>query len=324
VKNEDEEGLMNSSVLLAAMVAASVGCSETRHDGGIASAQPPAESRTNQPSDSTNWKAVDQEMGRPGKPQPDGAYKYILPRNDLKVTVAGVTVKPALALGSWVAFHQEGGRTMAMGDLVLAERELTPVLGKLEQAGVKATALHNHLLRESPHIMYLHIAGDGDPVKIATGLHAALAVTGTPAAAPSAPASPSLGLDTNAVAKALGYAGKVNGGVYQVSVPRADAVRVDGMTIPPSMGVATAFNFQPTGGAKAAITGDFVMTADEVNPVLQALSVAGIQVNALHNHMLNEEPRLFFVHFWANDDAVKLARGLRSALDKMRVKPPGA
>jgi hypothetical protein len=133
-----------------------------------------------------------------------------------------------------------------------------------------------------------------------------------------------LGLDTNAVAQALGYTGKVNAGIYQVSVPRAGPVRVDGMTIPPSMGVATAINFQPTGGNKAAITGDFVMAANEVNPVLKALAGSGIQVNALHNHMLNEEPRLFFVHFWANDDAVKLARGLRSALDKMHVKPAGA
>jgi len=263
-------------------------------------------------------------MGRPGKPQPDGTYKYSLPRSDLKVTATGVAVKPALALGSWVAFHQEGGKTMAMGDLVLSEAEITPVLGKLQQSGVKATALHNHLLRESPHVMYLHIEGEGDPVKIAQAIHAAVALTGTPAAPPNAPTSPALGLDTNAVAQALGYTGKVNGGVYQVSVPRADPVRADGMTIPPSMGVATAINFQPTGGNKAAITGDFVMTADEVNPVLQALAGAGIQVNALHNHMLNEEPRLFFVHFWANDDAVKLARGLRSALDNMHVKAAGA
>jgi len=274
--------------------------------------------------DSADWKAVDEAMGRPGKLQPDGVQKYSMPRGDLKVTAGGVAVKPALALGSWVGFRREGGKTMAMGDLVLSEAEVTPVVGKLQQAGVKATALHNHLLRESPHVMYLHIEGEGDPVKIAQAIHAAVALTGTPAAPPNAPASPALGLDINAVAQALGYTGKVNGGVYQVSVPRADPVRVDGMTIPPSMGVATAINFQPTGGNKAAITGDFVMTADEVNPVLTALAGAGIQVNALHNHMLNEEPRLFFVHFWANDDVVKLARGLRSALDKMHVKPAGA
>jgi hypothetical protein len=263
-------------------------------------------------------------MGRPGKLQPDGLYKYSLPRSDLNVVVGGVTMKPALALGSWVAFRREGRKTMAMGDLVLSESEITPVLGKLEQLGVEPTALHNHLLHESPHVMYLHIQGEGDPVKIAQAVHASLTLTGTPAPAPEAkaPSSP-IEFDSAGVAQALGYRGKVTGRVYQVSAPRADPVRVHGMTIPPSMGVATAINFQPTGGRKAAITGDFVMTAEEVSPVLKALTAAGIQVNALHNHMLNEEPRIFFAHFWGNDDAVKLARGLRSALDKMHVRQAG-
>lgn len=307
---------MKAQILLAAIVAVTPGFRNVRSGGDPG----PILDR----ADSTDWKTVDQAMGRAGKPQPDGAYKYSLPRSDLKVTAAGVSLKPVLALGSWVAFHQESGKTIAMGDLVLTEAEITPVLTKLEQSGMEATALHNHLLRESPPVMYLHIEGQGDPVKIAQAVHAALALTGTPPAAPNAPPSPASGLDTNAVAQALGHTGKVNGGVYQVSVPRANPVRVDGMTIPPSMGMATAINFQPTGGNRAAITGDFVMTADEVNPVLKALAGAGIQVNALHNHMLNEEPRLFFVHFWANDDAVKLARGLRSALDKIHVKPAGA
>ena len=313
---------MGYRIALAALLAA-LGCGSSRDADGMAEAQQLDSARRDK-VDSADWKAVDEAMGRPGKLQPDGVQKYSMPRGDLKVTAGGVAVKPALALGSWVGFRREGGKTMAMGDLVLSEAEVTPVVGKLQQAGVKATALHNHLLRESPHVMYLHIEGEGDPVKIAQAIHAAVALTGTPAAPPNAPASPALGLDTNAVAQALGYTGKVNGGVYQVSVPRADPVRVDGMTIPPSMGVATAINFQPTGGNKAAITGDFVMTADEVNPVLTALAGAGIQVNALHNHMLNEEPRLFFVHFWANDDVVKLARGLRSALDNMHVKAAGA
>jgi hypothetical protein len=314
--------MMGYRIALAALLAA-LGCGSSRDADGMAEVQQLDSARRDQ-ADSADWKAVDEAMGRPGKLQPDGVQKYSMPRGDLKVTAGGVAVKPALALGSWVAFHQEGGKTMAMGDLVLTEAEITSVLTKLEQSAVEATALHNHLLRESPHVMYLHIEGEGDPVKIAQAVHTALGLTGTPAAAPNAPASPVLGLDTNAVAQALGYTGKVNAGVYQVSVPRADPVRVDGMTIPPSMGVATAINFQPTGGNKAAITGDFVMTAHEVNPVLQALAGAGIQVNALHNHMLNEEPRLFFVHFWANNDAMKLARGLRSALDKMHVKPAGA
>lgn len=289
---------------------------------GMASAQYSGSSTAEQRADSTDWKAVDQAMGRSGKPQPDGSYKYSLPRSDLKVTAHGVAIKPALALGSWIAFRQGGDKTMAMGDLVLTENEIAPVMVKLKQMGVEPTALHNHVLHESPRVIYLHIEGEGDAVKIAQAVHAALALTRTPPAQPESASKPvPLGFDTSAVAHALGYSGKMNGGVYQVSIPRADPVRVHGMTIPPSMGVATAINFQPTGQGKTAITGDFVMTAEEVGSVLAALTTAGIEVTALHSHMLMEEPRLFFAHFWANDNTVKLARGLRSALEKMRNKP---
>jgi hypothetical protein len=223
-------------------------------------------------TDSTDWKAVDQAMGRSGKMQPGGVYKYSFPRGDLRVNAGGLAVKPALALGSWVALKREGGKTMAMGDLVLTENEIAPVMGKLQEMGVEQTALHNHLLRESPRVMYMHIHGQGDPARIAQAVHAALALTKTPPAKPEA-AEPAvaLGLDTAAVAQALGYSGKVSGGVYQVSVPRAEPVHADGMEVPPSMGVATAINFQPTGGGKAAVSGDLVMTGQEVNPVLKAL-----------------------------------------------------
>lgn len=272
-------------------------------------------------ADSTHWKAVDRAMGRSGKMQPGDVYKYSLPRGDLRVSAGGVAVQPALALGSWVAFKGGGGKTVAMGDLVLTENEIAPVMGKLQEMGVEQTALHNHLLHESPRVMYMHIHAEGDPEKIAQAVHAALALTKTPPAKPEAaePAA-ALELDTAAVSQALGYSGKANGGVYQVSVPRAEPVRADGMEVPPSMGVATAINFQPTGGSKAAVTGDFVMTAEEVNPVLKALREADIEVTALHNHMLDEEPRLFFAHFWANDKALRLARGLRAALEHMNVK----
>jgi uncharacterized protein DUF1259 len=268
-----------------------------------------------------DWSATDRALGRPGKPQPGEVQKYSFARSDLHVTVGSVAVKPALALGGWVAFKGGGGKSMAMGDLVLTETEITPVMDKLQEMGVEQTALHNHLLHESPRVMYLHIHAQGDPVKIAQALHAALALTKTPPAKPQGPGPTTpLGLDTAAVARALGHSGTVNGGVYQVNVPRAGPVREDGMEVPPSMGVATAINFQPTGGGKAAITGDFVMTAQEVNPALRALRVSGIEVTALHSHMLTEEPRLFFMHFWANDDAAKLARGLRSALDQMKIE----
>ena len=206
---------------------------------------------------------------------------------------------------------------MAMGDLVLTEAEVTPVLTKLQEGGVEQTALHNHVLHESPRIMYMHISAMGDPVKIAKAIHDALALSKTPFAAPAAGTqSQDLGIDTKQIDQILGQSGKINGGVYQFSFARAEKIMDNDMEIPPSMGVAHAINFQPTGGGKAAITGDFVLMASEVNPVIRALRNNGIQVTAVHSHMLMESPRLFFMHFWANDDALKLARGIRAALDK--------
>lgn len=291
--------------------------------GPAARAQQPGAVRPPAPAPG-DWKAVDQAMGRAGKPQPGDVYKYAFPRSDLRVTVGRVAVKPALALGGWVAFKRTGGGdAMAMGDLVLRDREVTAVLTKLEQMGVTPTAVHNHLLRESPRVVYMHIEARGDPTTIARAVHAALALTGTPPARAdgAAPATP-FPLDTARIAAALGRSGSINGGVYQVGVPRAEIIRVDGMEVPPAMGVATGLNFQPTGGGKAAVTGDFVLIASEVKPVMQALRAAGIEITALHSHMLTEEPRLFFMHFWADDDAVAVARGLREALDRMNVKKP--
>jgi hypothetical protein len=275
-----------------------------------------------------DWKAVDQAIGRSGTMQPGDVYKYSFPRSDLQVTVGEVPIKPALALGSWVAFKRMAdtkGAAMAMGDLVLLESEVIPVLTKLQAMGVEQTALHNHLQGEFPRVMYLHIEAQGDPTTIADAVHAALALTETPPAppAPKAPAG-AFDLDTARLASALGYGGKVNGGVYQVSVARAGPVRMAGMEIPSAMGLATALNFQPTGGGKAAISGDFVLLAEEVNSVIKSLRDEGIAVTALHSHMLGEDPRLYFMHFWADDDALKLARGLHAALGRMKVKAPGS
>jgi hypothetical protein len=268
------------------------------------------------------WQRVGQALGKAGSMQPGGVYKVSLPRSDLRVSVKGVPVKPALALGSWVAFKATGGNeAMAMGDLVLTEDEVAPVMLRLREGGVEQTALHNHLMQESPRVMYMHIEAKGEPVKIAGAVHSALASSKTPMMAGGGKeAAGNPGLDTAQIGQALGYHGKVNGGVYQVSVPRAETIHDQGVEVPPSMGVATALNFQPTGGGKAAISGDFVLIASEVNPVIQALRSNGIEVTALHSHMLMEEPKLYFMHFWANDDAVKLAHGLRAALDKMNVK----
>ena len=266
-----------------------------------------------------DWSAVEQALGRKGAMQPGAVIKFSFPRSDLQVTAAGVVLKPSFALGSWVAFKRSGSEAIAMGDLVLAESEIAPVMQKLQAGGVEQTALHNHVLGELPRIMYMHISAHGSAAKIAAAVHDALTLTGTPLGTPAPPAAAAaIELDTTAVAGALGTAGKVNGGVYQVSVARAAKVMEHGMEVPPSMGVATAINFQSTGAGKAAITGDFVITADEVNPVIRALTSHGIAVTAVHSHMLHETPRLFFMHFWANDDAVTLARGLRAALDAAR------
>jgi Domain of Unknown Function (DUF1259) len=266
---------------------------------------------------SAEWQRVERTMGRAGAMQPGDVFKFSFPRSDLKVTVRGIEIKPALALGSWIAFKKMGNETMVMGDLVLTEDEVSPVMFKLQQAGIEQSALHNHVLGESPRIMYMHISVQGHAGPIAEDLHNVLALTGTPlAAAPASPQAPEIALDTKQLDQLIGSAGKANGGVYQFSVPRAEKIVEKGMEVPPAMGVATAINFQPTGGGKAAITGDFVMIASEVNPVIRELRANGIEVTALHSHMLDEEPRLFFMHFWANDDAVKLAQGLRAALDK--------
>ena len=269
----------------------------------------------------SDWASVEQALGRKGASNPGDVIKFSFPRSDMSVSVGGVQLEPALALGSWVAFEHASNGAIALGDLVLAEEEVAPVMKKLQEGGVEQTALHNHLLMESPRVMYMHIHGRGDAQKLATTIHNALALTKTPmsAPAPAAPA-PTIDLDTAMLANALGAAGKVNGGVYQVTVPRADRIMEHGTEIPPSMGVATAINFQPTGGGKAAITGDFVMIGREVNPVIRALTGHGIAVGALHSHMLEETPRLFFMHFWANDDASALAAGLRAALGAMNVK----
>jgi hypothetical protein len=271
------------------------------------------------------WSAVDAALGRSGAMQPGGVMKYSFPRGDMSVTVAGVQLKPALALGSWVAFKRvAGGHVMAMGDLVLGEDEVGPVMRALQAGGVEQSALHNHVLHESPRVMYMHIQAHGDAAKIAATVRTALAATHTPLGTPGAPAPATAGdLDTAGVARALGVAGKLNGVVYQVSVPRTEVIREGREVVPPSMGVATAINFQPTGNGRAAITGDFVMRASEVNDVIRALLAGGIEVDALHSHMLGEEPRLFFMHFWANDDAVKLAGTLHQALMKTRSRVEG-
>jgi hypothetical protein len=295
-------------ILLTIVTTASLYC------GCLATGQTASSASSNVADD---WKQVEAAMGRPGQMQPGDVIKFGMPRKDLHVVLDGVDIKAGLALGSWMAFKRDGSGAMVMGDLVLTEDEVEPVMMKLQEGGIHESALHNHLLGESPHVMYMHIASHGDPVQMAKAIHDAVAFTKTPGpdAAPAAQPAADFGFGQKQVEQILGHTGKVNGGVLQIGVPRAEAITDSGMTVPPSMGVATAINFQPTGNGKAAITGDFVLLGGEVNPVIKALRQNGIAVTALHSHMLMEEPRLFFMHFWANDDAVKLAKGLRAALD---------
>jgi hypothetical protein len=269
-----------------------------------------------------DWQKVDAAFGRKAAVVAGDVHRYTFPRTDLAVTLDGVAIKPGLALGGWVAFKPMHDGVMVMGDLVLLEAEINPVMAKMIEGGLDITAVHNHLLRANPATFYMHVGGMGDPAKLAQAIHDALAVSKTPLGTPAAPAAqPALDLDTAALDQVMGAKGNAAGGVYQFAVPRRDKVEQGGMSLTPPgpLGLATGIGFQPTGNGKAAITGDFVMTADEVNPVLRTLRQNGIEVTALHSHMLDEQPRLFFMHFWANDDAVKLAKGLRAALDKMAV-----
>jgi hypothetical protein len=275
------------------------------------------------PAGAADWSAVASALGKSGTEGAGGVYRVGLPRTDLTVTLDGITLKPTFALGSWVAFLPMGDKVMAMGDLVLTEDEVGPVMKKLGESGIQISALHNHLFHASPVTLYMHIYGEGDGVKLATAIHEGLALSKTPFPAPQAALAappPAIDLDTAAIDAALGAKGSNSAGVYQVAIARSAPVKEGGMALPVPMGASEAINFQPLGGGKAAITGDFMLTAAEVNPVLRALRANGIEVTALHNHMLTDEPRLFFMHFWAHDDLPKLLGGLKAALGHVAVK----
>jgi hypothetical protein len=268
-----------------------------------------------------DWKKVDAALGKSATVSGE-VHRYGLPRSDLHVMLDGVTIKPALALGGWVAFAPMHGEAMVMGDLVLLETEITPVMTKLLDSGLDITAIHNHILRATPATFYMHVAGHGDPAKMAASIRSALSsASKTPFDPPATTAgpAPAVDLDIAKIDEAMGAKGMINGGVYQFGIPRRDPATEGGMQVSAALGGANAINFQPTGGGKAAITGDFLVTGDEVNPLIRALRAGDIEVTAIHSHMLDEQPRMFFIHFWANDDAVKLARGVRTALDKTAV-----
>ncbi len=266
-----------------------------------------------------DWKAVEHALGKAGQLQPGDVFRVGMPRTDLAVTVKGVPVKAGFALGSYAAFKQVGDRAMVMGDLVLLDLEVPAVMSGLFSGGLEVTAVHNHLNEMSPHVMYMHYEGHGDAVQLAKALRQALSASGTPLGASGAVAAVSGGsvLDAKLIDQALGRQGRdIGGGVYQVTVPRAEAITGMGQPLLPAMGVVTVMNFQPTADGKAAITGDFVLIDKEVNAVAKTLRQHGIDVTALHNHGLMDTPRLFYMHFWANDDPARLAQGLKAALDQ--------
>ena len=271
-----------------------------------------------------DWKTVDTVLARSGTVS-GSVHRYGLPRTDLKVSLDGVQLKPGFALGGWIAFEPTGDTAMMMGDLVLTESEINPVMTKLLGEGLQVSAVHNHLLRANPPTFYMHVSGEGAPSQLAREIRLALEQSMTPfdVQPPAAPAPADLGIPTAEIDQAIGFKGHDNGGVYQFGIPRSDSIKRDGMAIPGAMGTAIGINFQPTGAGKAAISGDFVALAGEVNPLIKALRDSSIEVTAIHNHMLDDEPRAFFIHFWANDDAVKLAKGLRAALDAVHVAPNG-
>jgi hypothetical protein len=263
---------------------------------------------------------IDDVLGRSGQKSGD-VYRVGFPRTDLHVSVDVVEVKPGLALGSWAAFAGSDSDASVMGDLVLLEDEVNPVMRKLRTAGFEITGVHNHLMKETPSVLYMHYMGHGKAADIAQALRAALAESKTPLDQPAPPApvgEPPAFVKT--VEDGVGTKGRFSGGVLSFGIPRSNAITDHGMTLSGAQGVAESINFQDAGSGKVATTGDFVLTAEEVNPVISALEEHQIQVTALHSHMLTEQPRLFFMHFWAVGSPDSVAGGIKAALSHVAVK----
>ncbi|WKK21842.1 DUF1259 domain-containing protein [Streptomyces olivoreticuli] len=282
-------------------------------EGGVTTVKP-------LPTTEADWKDIADVLGRPGSMARGLVYHTDYPRHDLHVVSRGITVSSGLALGSHVAFvRYADGSTMMMGDLAVAEAELQHVTKALQRHGIEQTAIHKHLLAQSPDMWWTHVHGHGhDPVALARGMRAAMDRTGTPPPRPHGP--PAVDLDTEGMDAALGAKGSHYDGVYKCVFARRETIVDGGHVLPPGLGAISAFNFQSLGGGRAALNGDFVMVADEVQRVLKTLTRGGIEVVDLHNHGLRDEPRLFFAHVWGVDDAVRLAKALRSAVDLTNVR----
>ncbi|MEV5667022.1 DUF1259 domain-containing protein [Streptomyces flaveolus] len=271
-----------------------------------------------------DWAEVGEALGRTGDMR-RFMYHTGFPRWDLTVFSRGIRVDPTLALGTHVSFVRYADHsTLLMGDTVVTERELQRFSDVLHRHGIEQTAIHKHLLAHEPDVWWIHVhAHSHDPVTVARGLRAALERTGTPLAQPPS-VSPPADLDTAAIDAALGIEGFADGSIYRCTYVRRETITDGHVILPPGLGSTSAVGFQPLGGGRAVLSGDLALVAHEVQPALMALRRGGIELVELHHHNLTDEPRLFFVHYWAVGDAVSLAKGLRPAVDATNVVPmPG-
>jgi hypothetical protein len=263
---------------------------------------------------------IDQALGRTGQESGD-VYRVSFPRTDLHVRVNELNIQPGLALGSWAAFSGSDAHAQVMGDLVLLQNEVNAVIRKLRSASIDVTAVHNHLINETPHVLYVHYMGHGKAADLAASLRAALAQSKTPreAPAPPPPAAEEPGF-VKTIDDVLGVKGKWSGTVLSFGIMRSGPITDEGATLTGPQGLAESINFQDAGSGRVATTGDFVLTAEEVNPVISALAAHEIEITALHSHLLTEQPRLFFMHFWGLGAPASVAGGIKAALEKIPVK----
>lgn len=259
---------------------------------------------------------VEKMLGTSGKMQEE-VVVFPFPRSDIKVKVDGEQVPTALGFGSWTAWKEISAEVMVMGDLVLLEEEINPVISALAEANIEVSALHNHFLWEEPRIMYMHISGMGPAPALARGIRNALNKTATPKSPPGGAASPPrVTLDTKRIEEIIGHPGQSGGGVFKITIGRT-GVKMGGVELTASMGLNTWAAFNGTDD-RAHVAGDVAMTAREVNRVIRALRKGGIKLTAVHNHMLDEEPRIFFLHYWGSGPAAELAETVRAAFDQAK------
>ncbi|MFI5252422.1 MAG: DUF1259 domain-containing protein [Bacteroidota bacterium] len=259
----------------------------------------------------TTWSQIEKLFQKKGATQGD-MFKITFPRTDLDVTMESIKISPDLALTTWLVFKPAGKSAVMMGDLVILDSEVPRVELMLDSAGIAVTGMHNHIIGESPEIIYMHIMATGDAVKLAGTMKNIFAATGTPIGETATRTSKYF--DWSPVDSIMGTKGTVKGDVVQYGIPLKEKVMDNGMEITPYMGLTTSVNFQ-IDGSNAAVTGDFVLLSRDVQAVMHTLLSYDIPVTAIHNHLMNESPKIYFLHFWGYDEPVHLANGIHAALD---------